>query len=508
MSPEAQIALYTLIAGAFAALVTAGNYLVRGLYERPKQRIRELEAKLKEYEEKGTTPDAVLVMNEQLARLQEKYNGQIRATSDLSITCSQKEAEIVRLRKEVGALEAVRDALATDNTSLQGRLGEAASERGRLARDLARSAEQHDAHAKEGRSWQRVIRTTLKAEGRVWVQKVPGSAPQPAPLAERKTPVISLLNLKGGVGKTTLTAFLGLAMARRGWKVLYVDLDLQGSLSSLFLKEDELARRAREGKALRNFLAAAAAPRPKDKAGPGAPPGRRPALRDYVTAVPQLDGRADLLVTTDRLAYEELNLTFEWLLRLRSKGRPPGRHDARLLLRKALHGWKKLKSRYDVVLLDCPPVVNLCCVNALAASDYVIIPVTPSTKAVERVPSTLLRLKEIKEEVNPHLDVLGLVANRTQKAKVSDPERDVLDAKEKACHGVWGTAVSYFDTSVPQRAKVRDAEDEFPPEDDDDLMPRLLQLAAEIEGRMSPHCGPSLGPWSPAPAQSAAEVSP
>ena len=50
-----------------------------------------------------------------------------------------------------------------------------------------------------------------------------------------------------------------------------------------------------------------------------------------------------------------------------------------MILRRALHA-PGLYRRFDVVLLDCPPLINLCCANALAASDYVLTPVVPSVK--------------------------------------------------------------------------------------------------------------------------------
>jgi len=72
------------------------------------------------------------------------------------------------------------------------------------------------------------------------------------------------------------------------------------------------------------------------------------------------------------------------------------------LLRKALHQ-KRITNRFDILLLDCPPLFNTCCVNALAASDYIIIPVLPSQKAAESVPLLLHRLKSLGPVVNPDL---------------------------------------------------------------------------------------------------------
>src|SRR5262249_38680652 len=206
----------------------------------------------------------------------------------------------------------------------------------------------------------------------VWERKVLQSAPRFRPLSERHAAIISVLNLKGGVGKTTVTSHLGAALAAKGYRALLMDLDLQGSLSSLFMNEHALVQRSKERKLLQHFLLDMAERRNAD-------------LRGCCVPVPTVNGGLTVVPNADSMAYAELNLTMQWLLRL-------GKRDTRFLLRKALHQ-RRVTRRYDVVLLDCPPLFNTCCVNALAASDYVVVPVVPSTKAAERVPLLLERLR-------------------------------------------------------------------------------------------------------------------
>ena len=123
-------------------------------------------------------------------------------------------------------------------------------------------------------------------------------------------------------------------------------------------------------------------------------------LLEYVS--PILGGKSGIIPTADSMVYAELNLTMQWLLRL-------GKKDTRFLLRKALHQ-RRVTRLFDIVLLDCPPLFNTCCVNALAASDYVLIPVTPSNKATERVPLLLDRLKGLCRVINPELQVAGVLS--------------------------------------------------------------------------------------------------
>jgi cellulose biosynthesis protein BcsQ len=509
MNTESVIALCALLVTVFGGLVTAGNYLVQKYLDKSRRKLRN---QLQEYQAIAPTPDIVTKLYDDNKILNAAKSAGENKITQLTHDVQKRDAEIKQLTAQNTAYAAQMDSLNAQVIQITQERDSALSS---LKVAVGKLEEKETETAKKEKNWQGMVHKTLETEGQIWLRPVKGKkAHQPVDLPERKTPIVSILNLKGGVGKTTLTAFLGLALACRGWRVLLIDLDLQGSLSSLFLTDEELTARSDAHRALRDFLAVCSHPRPKEKAGPGAPTGPRPTIKDYVLPLPQLDGRAYLLPTTDKLAYEELNLTFEWLLKLQMKqegqssGQLTARHDGRLILRKALHRMKGLKKHYDIVLMDCPPIVNLSCVNALAASDYVLIPVTPSHKAVERVPSTLKRLKEMKEELNPFLDVLGVIVNRTQQAELGAQERDIVFGTSTACHGQWGKAIKFFPTSIPDRTQVRDAEEDFPPRDHGNkLVLRLCQLADEVVKEMSPLCGPSRGPWFPWEVTNPVEVS-
>ena len=234
------------------------------------------------------------------------------------------------------------------------------------------------------------VERALEANGFTWSEKVRYNAPDSRSLDERRMPIISVMNLKGGVGKTTVTANLGAALSRRGWKVLLIDLDLQGSLTSLFVPEQDQAVLDDKRLFIGDFLA-----RSFD--------AEYPNLLSYAQSVMGTSGSA-LVGTVDTLVYAETNLTVRWLLR-------EGNRDPRFILRRELH-LKRISNAFDIVLLDCPPIINVCCVNALAASDSVLIPVMPSRTTTDRVPVLLSRMLEFRERINGQLKVLGMVANR------------------------------------------------------------------------------------------------
>jgi cellulose biosynthesis protein BcsQ len=303
-------------------------------------------------------------------------------------------------------------------------------------------------------------------EGRIWERKVLKGIPVFRPLEQRHTPVISVLNLKGGVGKTTVTAHLGAALAAKGYRVLLGDLDLQGSLSSLFVHESVLAERSDARLLLQHFLLGVADRQPCN-------------ILKY--AVPIFDGQSAIIPTADSMAYAELNLTMRWLLRI-------GTRDNRFLLRKALHQ-KRITKRYNFVLLDCPPIFSTCCVNALAASDYLIIPVTPSKKTAERVPLLLHRLEKLCQIINPHLRVAGILMNRTHGSHLTAWERDLWNALQQQAQDRWKFPVPVFETFVRHTTEVRDSETEFtPPLPGSELHESFSAIVAELEGRLPGDC--------------------
>ncbi len=310
------------------------------------------------------------------------------------------------------------------------------------------------------------VKRALKLEGKIWERKVLKGVPSFRPLDERHAAIISVVNLKGGVGKTTVTAQLAMGLSSRGYRVLMVDLDLQGSLSALFVNETLLEQRLSDGLLLQHYLAKVATQ-------------QKVHLLDCCT--PVLDGSAAIIPTTDSLGYAESGLTMQWQLGY-------GKRDVRFLLRRALHQ-RQVAKRFDIVLLDCPPILNACCLNALAASDYVLIPAVPSRSAAVRVPLFLRRLERLKPFINPSIQVLGALLNRTYGTQLSLWERDLWNTTLTQCQNVWKLPIYSFLTSVRQTTEVRDLENEFTrPEPGSELHGVFSKIVDELESRLPNDC--------------------
>jgi cellulose biosynthesis protein BcsQ len=336
-----------------------------------------------------------------------------------------------------------------------------------LSQEIERFRDEIDARDRAINRQKNIVNKMMQIEGQLWEKRALTGTPKFRLLQERQTAIISLLNLKGGVGKTTITAHLAAAFSAKGYRVLAIDLDLQGSLSGMFIPASHIKQKYDEKQLLQHFLN-------------NATHKRRVNLLDYIQSIFE-DSRSGLVATSDKLAYAEMNLTMSWLLKL-------ARKDTRFLLRRALHQ-KRVLSKYDIVLMDCPPLINTCCVNALAASDYVLIPTMPSKKSTERVPLLLDSIKRFKLHVNPNLEIAGVVLNRTHGAELTAGEADLWDQVLVQAKDRMGVPVHGFHTIIRQNKEVRQLESESTHlQPGTELFNTFRKLAEELEERLPREC--------------------
>lgn len=220
--------------------------------------------------------------------------------------------------------------------------------------------------------------------------------------------IYTLVNQKGGVGKTTTAINLGAYLARLGQKVLIVDLDPQANATScLGINKYEV-----KGGTYESLL------------------GISPAA-GHVLVNPKL-GIA-LLPSSPSLAGAEVELVDQ-----------PGRES---LLHKAL---EPLASRYDYILIDCPPSLSLLTINGLiAARDGVLIPVQCEYLALEGLSQLMQTLQRIRSSMFPNLKVRGVVMtmfdNRTHLST------DVVNEVRKYLPG------QVFNAIVPRSIRLAEA---------------------------------------------------
>ena len=316
------------------------------------------------------------------------------------------------------------------------------------------------------------LRLTNAAElkGQLWQFKSTQAFAPFRPQEDRSHVIMSVLNLKGGVGKTTISSHLAGALARRGKRVLVIDLDLQGSLTGFMLPQIRISERFHAKRLLQDYF------RPRAE-------NSQLHLQDFVVKV-EVDGlesgQLHLVPTTDELAYAELSLNMNWLLK-------QGKQDARFALRDGLHS-QAMYNSYDVVILDCPPLLNISAVNALAASDYLLIPAIQGEKALERIPKLITTVlgKDFSENINDRLRILEVVANRTTGEALPQGERQDWDKTVHRINTLYSCGLKRLSTSIPRTQEVQNTETAYKlPPPSSTLFDVFNRLSEEIESEIS-----------------------
>jgi len=217
----------------------------------------------------------------------------------------------------------------------------------------------------------------------------------------------AFVNQKGGVGKTTTTINLAAYLATFGKRVLLIDSDPQGN-ASVGVGID----RSRVELCLYNVLIE------------GEP----------ISAAIQKTGLNNLEVvpSTAKLAGAEVELVSE--------------PEREMRLKKAL---LEIKDNYDHLLIDCPPSLNLLTVNALAASDEVVIPIQCEYYALEGISQLMKTLDLVRQGLNPLLKIGGILLT-------------MYDARTVLANQVAEEAKKYFgkkvfQTIIPRNVRLAEA---------------------------------------------------
>ena len=307
------------------------------------------------------------------------------------------------------------------------RLKELNAEMARSLKRLEEEARSLVGHTQEN---EEIVDQLIRREGSVWAVPVAEkhrSQVYPfVPIQERpERPggrtmrVVSLINLKGGVGKTTLCGNLAAAFGAANYKirggraeplrVLAIDLDFQGTLSQRCVRSDALQHAYASGLTSRVLLSGAA----KSKGQALALPCVGSSFAQVIPADDTLDGE---------------NFRHQAMLAL-------GIKETRFLYRRLFFKPNFMK-QCDLILTDCPPRLTSSTVCSLAASDYVLIPTAPDEFDIPAVQRTLYWIGSMRQALSFPVRLAGIVLNRTSKATG-------LSAREEAIKSRLNSFVTY-----------------------------------------------------------------
>ena len=225
--------------------------------------------------------------------------------------------------------------------------------------------------------------------------------------------IIAIVNQKGGVGKTTSTEHLGIGLAMQGKRVLVVDADPQGDLTTcLGWNSDELDN------TLSTLMLAAMSNQP--------PPFQQCILHHQ-------EG-IDLIPANIELSALEVPL-------VTAMGRER-------ILSSCLN---ELREQYDYILIDCPFSLNMLMINALAAADSVIIPVQAQYLAAKGMTQLINSINQVRRVINPSLRIEGILITLV-KGRIKFAQSVITALRQN-----YGDAIHIFNSQIPERTRAAES---------------------------------------------------
>ena len=222
---------------------------------------------------------------------------------------------------------------------------------------------------------------------------------------------IAVCNQKGGVGKTTTTVHLGVGLAMQGKKVLLVDADPQGDLTAC------LGWHHTDG--LDITLATKLSEVMADKPGNAAE-----GILHHPEGVDVMPANLDLSAL-------EISL-------VTAMGRE-------MIMRTYL---SQVKNQYDYILIDCMPSLGMVTLNALAASDSVMIPVQAQYLPAKGMTQLLQTIAKVRKQINPALRIDGILLT------LVDRRTNLSKSTIEAIRRNFGSAIRIYQSSIPMSVKA------------------------------------------------------
>jgi chromosome partitioning protein len=204
--------------------------------------------------------------------------------------------------------------------------------------------------------------------------------------------VIAVINYKGGVGKTTTTANLAAELAWRGRKVLLLDLDAQASLTFSFVRPDYWQSNLANDNTIKAWF---------DSFTSGSPISLDSLIFEPSTIKSRLIGKGELHLIASHLGL--INVDLELATELGGASLKQAKVNFLKVHRRLLEGIRKIDpTRFDLVLIDCPPNFNIATKTAIVASNRILIPAKPDYLSTLGIDYLIRNLNQLVSDYNEY----------------------------------------------------------------------------------------------------------
>ncbi len=205
--------------------------------------------------------------------------------------------------------------------------------------------------------------------------------------------VISVINYKGGVGKTTITANLSTELAYRGFNVLMIDLDPQADLTLSFIRPATWASEYFKSGTVKNWFESVEDPKVHDMTELIFSPNRVKKILQDRGRLDMIASHLDMINIDTELAYELGGASLEQYSKNFLK-----------VHQRLARGIHQIESgRYDIILIDCPPNFNIVTKTAIVASTHLLIPAKPDCLSAVGISYLTDQLNQLTEDYNDYI---------------------------------------------------------------------------------------------------------
>jgi len=220
--------------------------------------------------------------------------------------------------------------------------------------------------------------------------------------------VVSVINYKGGVGKTTLTANLAAHLAWNGRKILLIDLDAQASLTFSFISPDVWEKSFAPSQTIQSWF---------ESFESGAPKPLSDLIDTPKVLASLLKGKGSLDIIYSHLGL--INVDLDLATKLGGASIGQAKKNFLTIHRRLADGidTSLRDKQYDLILIDCPPNFNIVTKTAIIASDYILVPARPDYLSTLGISYLLRSVDALIKDYNDFADV-----NVGQKTPKIDPK--------------------------------------------------------------------------------------